>query len=327
MNITGIEVIRRNSGVAIGVVTGEKIELNIGDTLRVTTSFDYRGQAQRVTLYGSIGSRLPIIGFDEYLVGEVSLDLPESPADFEPVHGSVDIEITAISSGIYDLYCKIKEYPGAGLPEVDDVIDITGEYELVQHTIYPWAYTFEGDAEVCTFEFKLTPEQVPGTEWLAERIVDAFVNELEKQGSRLLELKVSRDTTPPLWTNYLVEVTATASPLAWTPIIIGVLAILFVVAIIFAIRAIDEVFFKRKQLDEETKKTFSRETLTAMILDLAPETPPETLEEKSDQELRDLLNQILAEKAPPVSWWPLAIIGGLGVLGVGAAFALAGKRE
>ena len=327
MVITGIEVIRRNTGIAIGVVTGEKVELNIGDTLRVTTSFDYRGQAQRVTLYGSIGSRLPIIGFDEYLVGEVSLDLPQSPTDFTPVQGSVDIEITAIGSGTYDLYCKIKEYLGAGLPEVDDVIDITGEYELVQHTIYHWSYIYEGDAEVCTFAFKLTPEQVPGTEWLADRIVNAFVSELEKQGSRLLEVKVSRDTTPPLWTNYLVEVTATASPLAWSLIILGVLAILGIVAIFFTIKLVDEVFFKRKGLDEEIKKTFSRETLVAMILDLEPETPLETLEEKSDQELRDLLNQILAEKAPPISWWPLAIVGGLGILGVGAALALAGKRE
>ena len=333
MNITGIEVIRRNSGVATGVLAGEKVELNIGDRLRVTTGFNYRGSAQRVTLYGAIGKR-GFFGFDEILHNEASIDLPESPTDFTPVQGSVDIEITAIGSGTYDLYCKIKEYPEAGLPEVNDVIDITGEYELVQHTIYPWSYIYEGDAEICTFEFKLTPEQVPGTEWLGQRIVNSFASELEKQGSRLLELKVSRDISPPLWTNYLVEVTASVSKggvgfigFPWAAAIIGVLAILFIVAIIFAIRTIDEVFFKRKGLDEETKKTFSRDTLIVMILDLEPETSPETLEEKSDQELRDLLNQILAEKAPPVSWWPLAIIGGLGILGVGAAFALAGKRE
>ncbi|GAI02027.1 unnamed protein product, partial [marine sediment metagenome] len=186
---------------------------------------------------------------------------------------------------------------------------------------------FEGDAEVCTFEFKLTPEQIPLTEWLAQRIVDTFVSELEKEGSRLLELKVYEDTTPTWWTNYRVEVTATASPLAWNLIIIGVLAVLFVVAIIFAIKAVESLIYHRKGLDEETKKTFSRETLTAMILDLAPETPPETLGGMEDQELRDLLNQLLAEVAPPISWLPLAIIGGLGVLGVGAAVALAARRE
>jgi len=334
MNVTGIEVIRRNSGIAIGVVTGEKVELNIGDTLRVTTSLDYRGQAQTATLYGAIGSRLPIIGFDEYLVGQASIPFPESRTDFTRVEGSVDIEISAIASGSYDLYCKIKEYPEAGLPEVNDVIDITGEYELVQHTIYPWSYSYEGPAQVCTFEFKLTPEQIPGTEWLGERIVRGFAAELEKQGSRLLELEVSRDTSPPLWTNYLVKVQVSVSEegvgtigFAWAAVIIAVMAILFVVAIIFAIRTVDDVFFKRKGLDEETLATFSRETLTAMILDLEPETPPETLEVMTDQELRDLLNEILADRAPPISWWPLAILGGLGVLGVGAVFVLGARSR
>ena len=334
MNITGLEVIRRNSGVVIGVVSGQKVELNIGDTLRVTTSFDYRGHARTVTLYGAIGSRLPLIGFDEYLVGESSRNLPDSPNAFTHIEHTVDINITAIASGTYDLQCKIKEYPGVGIPEFSDVIDITGDYELVQHTIYPWSYVYEGNTEVCSFEFKLTPEQVPGTEWLGERIVEAFASELEKQGSRLLELEVSRDTSPPLWTNYLVKVQVAVSEegvgtigFPWAAIIIGVLAILFIIAIIFAIKTIDQVFFKRKGLDDETKKTFSRATLVSMILDLEPETPPATLQEMPDEELRHLLNRILADKAVGISWWPLAIIGGLGVLGVGAVFALTGRRK
>jgi hypothetical protein len=206
--------------------------------------------------------------------------------------------------------------------------EVPPEYVLIQETIYPWAYIYEGDAETCTFEFKLTPEQIPGTEWLGQRIVDSFVSELEKEGSRLLELRVYEDTTPMFWTNYRVEVTATASPIAWNLVIIGVLAILFVVAIIFAIKAVESLIYHRKTLDEETKKTFSRDTLIAMIFDLAPETPPETLQEKSDQELRDLLNEILAEVAPPISPWAiLALAGGLGVLGVGAAFALTAARR
>ncbi len=201
------------------------------------------------------------------------------------------------------------------------------EYIEIQHTIYPWSYVYEGDAETCIFEFKITPEQIPGTEWLGQKIVDSFASELEKEGSRLLELKVSRDTTPIFWTNYRVEVTATASPLAWNLIIIGVLAVLFVVAIVFAIKAVESLVYHRKGLDEETKKTFTRETLTAMILDLAPETPGETLEGMEDQELRDLLNQLLAEIAPPISPWAIiALAGGVGVLGIGAAVALGTAR-
>lgn len=197
--------------------------------------------------------------------------------------------------------------------------DLPPKYVLIQETIHPWAYIFEGKAEVCTFDFKLTPEQIPGTEWLAQRIADSFVRELEKEGSWLLELRVYEDTTPTFWTNYRVEVTATASPLLWNLIIIGVLAVLFVVALVFAIKSVESLIYHRKGLDEETLKTFSRGTLIAMILDLAPETPRATLEAMEDQELRDLLSRLLGEKAPPAEWWPLAVLGGLGVLGVGAA--------
>ena len=206
-------------------------------------------------------------------------------------------------------------------------------YELVQETIYPWAYTFEGNAEICTFEFKLTPEQIPGTEWLSERIVNAFAGKLEEEGSRLLELRVYRDTTPTWWTNYRVEVTATASPLAWNAIIIGVLAILFVVAIYFTIKLVDEILFHPPALSEEIKRTWTRGTLISVIgdfeakLELTP-TPPEELEEMSDQELRDYCDQLAEEVVPPeVSWLPLAIVGGLGILGVGAAAALAARAK
>ncbi|GAI84204.1 unnamed protein product, partial [marine sediment metagenome] len=59
-----------------------------------------------------------------------------------------------------------------------------------------------------------------------------------------------------------------------------------------------------------------------------PLTPTETLEGMSEAELRDYLDKIAEEEvAPEVSWWPLAVIGGLGVLGVGAAIALTARRE
>ena len=252
--------------------------------------------------------------------------------DHEFIGGRFDLD----KAGVYTLEADLL----MGSPDNPVVVDIyqgdlctvttevPPEYVEIQHTVYPWAYVFEGNAETCIFEFKLTPEQVPGTEWVGQRIVDSFVSELEKEGSRLLELKVYRDTTPTFWTNYRVEVTATASPLAWNLIIIGVLAVLFVIAIVFAIKAVESLIYHRKGLDEETKKTFSRDTLIAMILDLAPETPPEALEAMEDQELRDLLNRLLAEIAPPISpLGILALVGGVGVLGVGAAVAFSMARR
>ncbi|GAH58799.1 unnamed protein product, partial [marine sediment metagenome] len=178
-----------------------------------------------------------------------------------------------------------------------------------------------------------TPEQIPGTEWLREKIVDSFVSKLEKEGSRLLELRVYEDTKPIFWTNYRVEVTATASPLAWNLIIFGVLAILFIVAIYFTIKLIDEVFFKRKPISEKIKKTWSKPTLIGAIndfeieLELTP-TPPAELEGMSEQELRDYCDMLAEEIAPPgVDWLPWAIGAGVGVLAVGTVAVLAAKKK
>jgi hypothetical protein len=100
---------------------------------------------------------------------------------------------------------------------------------------------FRGHAERCTYTFSLTPEQVPGTHWSAMQVVAAHNEELASQGSDLLELKMWEDTSPTWTTDYLVEVVATASPLWWNLIIIGVLAILVVIAIYFVIQKVDDI--------------------------------------------------------------------------------------
>lgn len=352
MNITSIEVIRRNPGVAIGVVAGEKVELTFGDSLRVNVSFDYRGAAGTVTLYGSIGNR-GFFGFDEILRNEISIDLPESLADFTPCERSINIPITSeISPGAdYDLYCKIKEYPEAGYPEVDDVIDIVGvplDYEPIQHTIYPLAYIYDGNAEVCTFEFPQGPEQLPYTQWGGLKIAEAIANQVEEQGSRVLELKVYEDTTPLAWTNYRVEITAAVTPqaqgviggiavwpvlaaLPWATIIKGALIILGLWLVTWIvehlIKTIASVWYHQTPGLKDVKPTWSREALIKTINDTEdylerPLTPTESLEEMSDGELRDYLDQLGEEVAPPapaVSWVPIAILAGLAVLGAGGA--------
>ena len=67
-------------------------------------------------------------------------------------------------------------------------------WELISHKVYDRAETYVGKAEVCTFEFKLTPEQVPGTEWFGEMIAGAFADEVANQDSEMLELEVYEDT-------------------------------------------------------------------------------------------------------------------------------------
>jgi len=332
MNITGIEIIRNNPGVVADVITGEKVELTYGDTLRVNVSLEYRGRAQVVTLYGAIGVRG--IGFLEKVSGEANLNLLGSPEEFSPRAGSVDIAITSdISPGTgYDIYCKIREYPEAGLPEVDDVIDIVGippEYELIQHHIFPYAYIYDGDVEVTTATFKSDP--FTPAAWLGDKFARKLEEEVRARGGRPLEVKVYVDTTPLFWTDFRVEVVGTplgaevTSGIAvgipvWLAIILVALAIIAVIVVVtLAIKTIVGLFKTYPGL-HEVKPGWGKETLMLTIHDSEeywerPLTPIETLEGMSETELRDYLDDISEEEVPPeVAWLPLAIIGGLGVL-------------
>lgn len=88
---------------------------------------------------------------------------------------------------------------------------------------------YVGKAERCVFEFSTPPEQIPGEAWLANQIMDRGIAELRTQSSKLLWIKVWRDTAPIWQTNYRVEITATSSPLWWNLIIIGILVIVALV--------------------------------------------------------------------------------------------------
>jgi len=351
MNITGIEVIR--PGVAaIGVVAGEKIELTYGDTLKVNVSFDYRGLAGPATLYGAIGIRWkfpysPFPRFDEVINGEQSLELPES-FTFTPCEGSVEIPITSdISPGTdYDLYVKIKEYSEAGYPEVDDIIDIVGippTFDLIQHTIYPYAYVYDGDVEVTTATFKTDP--FTPAAWMADKFASKLEEEVRARGGRPIEVKVYVDTTPLFWTDFRIEVVGTplgagvASGIAvgipiWLAIILVCLAIIAVIVVAtLAIKTIVGLFKTYPGL-KDVKPGWGKETLMLTIHDSEeywerPLTPTETLEGMSEAELRDHLDQIAEEEVKKEFPWELVIIGGLGVVGVGAvaAIALTARRE
>jgi len=119
---------------------------------------------------------------------------------------------------------------------------IPPEYELVQHTEYPAAKTFVGVASQCTFTFKLTPEQIPGTGWLGIKVATALADRIADKGSEMLDLKIYEDTTPMLWTNYIVIATCIeTSPFPWAVVIPLVLAVLFIVAITFLIKEVKTI--------------------------------------------------------------------------------------
>jgi len=347
VDITSVEVIR-HPGVAIEVVTGEEIELTYGDTLKVNVGFDFRGSGQSVSLYGAIGKRRAWVagGFDEILVGEADIKLPDSRTVFTPCERSVNIPIvSAIDPGTdYDLYVKIKEYPEAGMPEVDDVVDIIGippTYELIHVTIYHFAYIYDGDVEITTATYRTDP--FTPSVWNGKRVASKLEEEVKARGGHPLEVRVYADISPLLWTDFQIEVVSTpigsvteagiaAIPL-WAAILISCLAIIgVVVAITLAFKTIMGEF-KHKPGLKDVKPAWGKEALIVDIQDAEeywerPLTPAETLEGMSEEELRDYLDQIAEEEAPSeVPWWPIAIGAGVVVLGVGVALATRKRSE
>ena len=113
--------------VGVEVAPGQKLQVAAGDTVRVTATIEYKGPALSDTFRVAIGTR-GFAGFDEILVGRVGVSLGPSLYAFTTYTLTVNIPITsAISPGTnYDLYVKLENNPGAGIPEVDDVIDVVG---------------------------------------------------------------------------------------------------------------------------------------------------------------------------------------------------------
>ena len=220
-------------------------------------------------------------------------------------------------------------------------------WELIQHTISHFAYIYDGDVEVNIATFKIDP--LTPSAWAAKKFADALESEARKKGARVLETKVYVDTTPLLWTDIRIEVTGT--PLGeevgaaagrgiavgiapWLAIILVCLAIIAVIIVAtLAFKAIMAEFKKKPGL-EDVKPAWGKEALILDIQDAEEywertPTPVETLEGMSEEELRDLLDKIAEEEVPPEisPWGIVALVGGLGILGVGAAVALATRPK
>ena len=99
------------------VVSGQKI--------RLTATLQYRGPALADTFYAALGSR-GVFGFNEWRVGQKAVQFAQS-GDWVTYTFQVDIDTTGVENNVNcDLYCKLVNHLDAGLPEVDDVIDIIG---------------------------------------------------------------------------------------------------------------------------------------------------------------------------------------------------------
>ena len=105
----------------------------------------------------------------------------------------------------------------------------------------PLAETYEGHAETCEWEFHVWgPDQFQHDAIVRDRIIDAHITELQQDGSELLDLTVWEDSSPTWQTNFYVRTSATASPLFWTPIIIGILVIIALIVIYRVVHKVTE---------------------------------------------------------------------------------------
>ncbi|MBA7681439.1 hypothetical protein ES703_89777 [subsurface metagenome] len=361
MNITGIEVIRGNPGVAIGVVAGEKLSVVVGDTVRVHMTVDYRGNAIDGTVWTAIGWQTGII-IPEFI--EVFHNPTPVPVHFDRSEDFVtypivcDVPITdiygfliefALYGNVLDMYAKIMGVPGPdiftdvymGAIEVVEVAP-PPEYELLEETIYPYSYVYDGDVEVSTFTFKTDP--FTPASWVAGKLADHFENEVRNAGGRVMEMRVYVDRSPLLWADWRIEVAGippqaqvAAMPFGivwWAAILIAAFAIIAVIIVAtLATKTIVGLFNRKPGLDE-VKVGWGKDTLIQTIQDSEeywerPPTPPETLEGMSEEELRHYLNKIAEEEVAPVisPWAGLAIAGVLGIVVVGAAFALGARPK
>lgn len=335
-----------------GVAPPGKLTVLVGETVRVTLSVDYRGSAiSGAKIHISFGQKDTLFNEDGNKQGDITNITFGPDSDWKTYTFTKDILIGGSSGTNYDLYAKIMSVPGADIftptyLNVLDVIDIT-TFELLEETIYPYAYVYNGPYEGGVFTFKTDP--FTPASWIAGRFADLCEDKVREQGWRVLETKVYVDKSPLLWTDWRIEIKAVA-PEGTAVALGGVVAVLVMVLLIIlgliglivaATWAWKEIFgtHKAKPIDEEIKKGMSRKWLTLTIGEFeerliaegkipGPPTPPEELEQMSDQELRDYCDQLAELVVPPVPPVPgLGIaIAAVGVLGLGALAAMAMAR-
>lgn len=113
-------------GVGIAALPGEILPAMPGDTVIVRAEIDYRGPALDDVFYAAIGNRF--IVFDEIWKSETSVHFNQS-FDWVRYPLVAQVPITEIglfpwTPGYFDLYVKLVGHPGAGMPELANVIQV-----------------------------------------------------------------------------------------------------------------------------------------------------------------------------------------------------------
>lgn len=219
--------------------------------------------------------------------------------------------------------------------------EVPPEFELIQTSVYHWAYIYKGEAETAIITCRRPPDQITPPEWIGDQLVKAFADELKKEGRKLIEIKVYADTTPIFWTDFRIEVTAstpssvsgeTASP-GWPAVVAAVLIIIGLIVLFWFIKQIIELLVTPRPGFEAYKKALDQETLVGVTNDFEeylelPITPPETLAAMAFNELQDYCDLLGEEIAPKeISLWTWLAIGGAAAVALGGATYIAKRKK
>lgn len=98
-----------------------------------------------------------------------------------------------------------------------------------------------GRAELCDWMLSIPLPSDLGAGWLRDKLIESHKQELQAQGSILLELHVWQDMSPGWRTEYYVRTVATASPLFWKVIIVGIVAALIIFGVTWALVKVEDI--------------------------------------------------------------------------------------
>lgn len=331
---------RKTIAAPVSVAPPNKLVLQYGDTVRISIRFEYQGPSGTVKIHGAIGTK-GWAGFDEVLMNERVIDVPNSPTTYAVVNGYVDITVgSSIEAGTdYDLYAKINEHPSIA-DTVEDCIDITGlkpTYSLVYEKDYPFAWLYKGEAQGMIAEYRISP--FDGSVLKGEEFAAALRDQIIAQGGHILSVKAYADISPLLWTDIRVEIEyvppetiAGRISFAWVPVIqiviLALAAIGITVALTLLIKEVVRIFNPKPDL-EAAKQGWSKPTMIDAIQEMQeyynlPVTPNEQLEAMSETEVRDYLDEVAEENVPMgTNWLPVVLIAG----GALVLFGLTRKTE
>jgi len=124
----------------ISVPAGEKLEVMVGDVVRVHLGVDYRGPAINGVVHVSYGSQDTWFNEDGNKQNDVNVSVDQS-MDWQAYEITCDVPIGGSTGSGYDLYAKIMGVPGPDIfsPTLLNVLDVLGaaefrNFEIVEYS-------------------------------------------------------------------------------------------------------------------------------------------------------------------------------------------------